>query len=319
MKDLPSYDELPPAAEGGRSGWGIFGEADSIGLMNLQTVDVVRQAAELVKDGKVFPLDVALNFFDPPLFERAVLRIETKVMREGRSLDEVYQDFNPQSASQWDSLAHVGYGIDQFYNGATLDDVLSGGRNTIDHWGRKGIVGRGVLLDLQGTADEQGRPYSPGSSHAFSVEDLEEARKAAGVTFRPGDVIVLRTGFPAWYKSLPQSEKDKLAQRANMTACGIEHTEDMVRYLWDSHASAVASDCPSLEVWPMDYSDEGAPFGTLHRHLIGQLGLAIGELWWLDDLAESCKEDGRYEFMIASAPFNSPGGVGSTANALAIK
>ena len=34
---LPRYDELPAAAQGGRSGWGLFGADDSVGLLNLQT------------------------------------------------------------------------------------------------------------------------------------------------------------------------------------------------------------------------------------------------------------------------------------------
>jgi hypothetical protein len=53
--------------------------------------------------------------------------------------------------------------------------------------------------------------------------------------------------------------------------------------------------------------------------LIGQFGLAIGEFWWLDDLARSCRLDGRYEMFLTAAPLNVPGGVGSPANALAVK
>jgi hypothetical protein len=53
--------------------------------------------------------------------------------------------------------------------------------------------------------------------------------------------------------------------------------------------------------------------------LIGQLGLALGELWWLHDLARSSRADGRYTCFLTSAPLNLPGGVGSPANALAVK
>ena len=49
------------------------------------------------------------------------------------------------------------------------------------------------------------------------------------------------------------------------------------------------------------------------------LGMPIGELWWLDGLAEDCAADGVYEFFFTSAPLNVPGGVGSPPNALAIK
>ena len=47
--------------------------------------------------------------------------------------------------------------------------------------------------------------------------------------------------------------------------------------------------------------------------------MPIGELWWLDDLADDCAADGVYEFFFTSAPLNVPGGVGSPPNALAIK
>ena len=61
------------------------------------------------------------------------------------------------------------------------------------------------------------------------------------------------------------------------------------------------------------------PFGFLHRMLIGQFGLAIGELWWLDDLARGCRADGRFEVFLTAAPTHVTGGIGSSANALAIK
>ncbi len=57
----------------------------------------------------------------------------------------------------------------------------------------------------------------------------------------------------------------------------------------------------------------------LHRVLIGQFGMALGELWHLDDLAADCDQDGVHEFFLASAPLNVPGGIGSPPNALALK
>jgi hypothetical protein len=49
------------------------------------------------------------------------------------------------------------------------------------------------------------------------------------------------------------------------------------------------------------------------------LGLALGEMWWLSDLASDCAADGIYEMFLVSAPLNAPGGIGSPANAVAIK
>jgi kynurenine formamidase len=104
-----------------------------------------------------------------------------------------------------------------------------------------------------------------------------------------------------------------------LRAPGIEHTEDMARYLWDSQIMAIAADTYAVEVWPPAREDVPAPFGFLHRVLIGQFGMALGELWHLDDLAADCDRDGVCEFFLASAPPNVRGGIGSPPNALALK
>ena len=51
MTELPSYAELPPAPRGGRSAWGLFGEGDNLGLVNLMTPERVAAAARLVRRG----------------------------------------------------------------------------------------------------------------------------------------------------------------------------------------------------------------------------------------------------------------------------
>lgn len=315
--DLPTYDELPPAPDGGRSAWGLFGADDSLGLMNLITPEKTRAAAGLVRHGLTFSLNAPLDFIDPPMWKRAEIAVDPIV--SPWSMNEVINNFNPQASSQWDSLAHVAYAEDTFYNGVSAAEVLATGRNTISHWARRGIVTRGVLLDVQRLRRAQGREYSPGSDHTFSVDDLEAAREMAGVTFEPGDVLVLHTGFMAWYAGLSAPERLHISDRANMQSCGIEHTEEMARYLWNSRISAIASDCPAVEVIPSDQSPEGRPFGMLHSMIIGQFGMGIGELWLLDELAAHCAEDGAYEFLLTSAPLNNRRGVGSPANALAVK
>jgi hypothetical protein len=78
----------------------------------------------------------------------------------------------------------------------------------------------------------------------------------------------------------------------------------------------VASDTFAVEAFP---PDRERPTGFIHRILIGQFGMALGELWWTEDLAADCAADGVYEMFFTSAPLNSPGGIGSTPNALAIK
>jgi kynurenine formamidase len=315
---IPPYDELPRDDAGAPVGWGVFGAGDTLGRMNLQSAEAVTVAAQSVTRGAVFPLNAPHDLFDPPLFGRGKVRHTRLPSTGGTGFDDVYDNYYPQASSQWDALSHVAYRPDVFYQGVSADDIAREGRNGIDAWARRGIAGRGVLLDVSRALAAAGRPLDPGASTAITVDDLELARAQAGVEFRPGDVVLIHTGFVDWYRRQDVAARQAMS-RGRLTAAGIEHTEAMARYVWDSGAAAFASDAPALEVWPPDFRPEAAPFGFLHNVLIGQFGLAVGELWALDDLAADCAEDGRYEFLVCSAPLNVPGGIGSPANALAIK
>jgi kynurenine formamidase len=284
MTELPNYADLPPAPHGGRSAWGLFGPDDNLGLVNLMTPERIAAAARLVRRGQLFCLDLPLGSISPALAAfRGTPRHHVLHPPGTVGFDDVYDNFYPQASSQWDSLAHVGYAPDQMYNGATEQEILAGTRNTIEHW----------------------------------VEDLELARRQAGVEFAPGDIILLHTGFAAWYLRQPRETKARL--HGNVAAPGVAHTEAMCEYLWNSHAAAIASDTFAVESFPPDRDAQTHPFGFLHNMLIGQLGMALGELWWLADLAEACAADGVYEMFLVSAPMNAPGGIGSPANAVAIK
>lgn len=45
-KDLPSFDELPDFHEHSGCAWGVWGQDDQLGTVNLLTDDVVKQAAQ---------------------------------------------------------------------------------------------------------------------------------------------------------------------------------------------------------------------------------------------------------------------------------
>jgi len=159
------------------------------------------------------------------------------------------------------------------------------------------------------------RPYDPGTRTAFTVDDLESARRHAGLEYQVGDILLIHTGFAAWYIGLPTGERVKV--RRNFAAPGIANGEEMCRYLWDAHVVAVVSDTYAVEAFPPERRDD--PLRYLHRVLIGQFGMALGELWWTEDLAADCARDGVYEAFLVSAPLHGPGAIGSPANALAIK
>lgn len=313
---LPTFDQLP-AIDGAppHSAWWLFGRDDQVGLFNLQTPERIAAAARLVTAGKMFALNWALELPNPPLFGRGAIR--QSIIAGAIHHDDVLDNFYPQASSQWDTLVHVGNSQHGFYNGIKASEVTGkpGSRGGIDHWARRGIAGRAVLLDVGRFLESRGDPIDFTTDRRFTVEELEDCRKAQGVEFEPGDVLLLRTGWTEWYSSLDQPQRVALANMATFRAPGIASGETMARYLWDLHIVAAASDLPSLEAWP-PRRDTG---GFLHEWLIGLFGMAIGELWDLSKLAADCASDGRYLCFLTSAPINKLGGIGSPPNALAFK
>lgn len=318
---LPSYDRLPVGPDGLRCGWHLFGAEDSVGLVNLQTPDTVAAAARLVRRGVVFALSAPTTEMDPPIsLNRTPPRQRVFVNPASGGLDDVIDNYFPQASSQWDSLAHVaadGRG-EAYYNGATRDQILRAQRNTIDHWARRGIAGRGVLVDIPRLRSGRDEPWEPGASEAIEVAEIVAALDANGSRLDAGDLLFIRTGFLQWCRARSRPEREAI--RRDLHAPGLAPTEETAAFLWDAHVSAVVSDTFAVEVWPRSAArSAGAPVPSLHRVLIGQFGMALGELWWLDDLARDCAVDGVHEFFVVSAPLNHPGGIGSPANALAIK
>jgi kynurenine formamidase len=312
---LPSYDELPVRAGAPQgAAWGLFGDADEVGTINLLTPQRVREAAGAVKSGKVFALNLPINIPDPPLFTRGAYKHTIKNFpNTDFVLDDYLDNFYPQASSQWDALCHVKHPTLGAYNGIP-DHEMTGHGGTklgIDNLARRGIVGRGVLADVARYYDRHGKAIDYTKNQVVPLEDLEATLKEEKVRLKAGDVLLIRIGWTKFYLSASNELKVELAR--DTVVPGIEGSVRTARWLWDNHLAAVGSDSPALEALP----PQGTDF--LHFHMLAFFGMPIGEMWNLEALAEDCATDKRYEFMFTSAPLNIPGGVGSPPNALAIK
>jgi kynurenine formamidase len=315
---IPRYRDLPRVAgpSSPRCAWGVFGDSDEVGAVNLLTPDVVRQASGLVRWGSVFPLNWSLAMPDPPLLGRGAHRHVLKDLAPG--LDDYYDNFYPQASSQWDALRHVGHDEYGYYNRLPLEDAaeLGAPRLGIEHWAARGIAGRFVLLDVDRYRAGLGTPIRHDGPDAVTADELERLMAAQGLTFRRGDILLLRFGWIHWYEGLDRAGREWLAAQEMFSAPGLSPEERTAEWLWDNHVAAVASDAPALEKMPFDRSTVE---GFIHYRLIAFLGLAVGELFALDALADDCAATGVREGLFVSAPLNMPGGAGSTANAVAIK
>lgn len=323
--DVPGYDELPTVG-GVRCSWGLWGPDDRFGALNLLTPERVLAAVGSVRRGAVFPLDWDWSLPSPPLFERRPLDHHVVAIANSRSYDDWLDDWNPSGSTQWDGFRHVrreGYGA---YNG------LADERHGVGYWADRGIVGRGVLADVAAWRTAQGRPLDPEAPDRITVDDLEATLEHQGVALEPGDLLVVRTGWIAWYLEQGQAKRAAISTMTGLSTPGLDPTERMAAYLWDSHVAAVAADNPALEPWPIGAHADPAELADilanpgerehevqLHIHLLPMLGIPIGELFFLEQLARDSHESGQWTFLLTSSPMHLRDGVATPPNALAIR
>lgn len=313
----PSFDELPvrDGAPPGSS-WGVFGDDDQIGTLNFIGPEQVREAARLVRDGRMFALNWDIGLPDPAFFKREAVRHTIFEKYPGFAIDDYLDSFWPQASSQWDGLRHIADDENGFYNGATIADVTAPGPGAlgIEHWAERGIAGRGVLVDLVHWAREAGASLDPFDFFAVGPDLISEILERRDLELRQGDILIFRTGWVEAYERLSRSERDELAVHPRPGSPGL-YGADVPAFLWDNRVAAVAADNPGLEA---GYPKKGSDL-SLHRALIARLGMPLGELWDLRRLAEDCERDGRSAFFLTSAPLRIGGGVGSPPNVLALK
>jgi kynurenine formamidase len=321
LDKLPPYRQLPVkmgAPE--RSAWGLFGDDDQLGCLNLITPEKTREAAKLVRNGAVFPLNLRLDEPSPPMYGRQPVKHSLIDLGGGVARDDYLDSFWPQASSQWDGFRHIRHPRDGFYNGVKDDEVVTGDRGKLgmENFARKGIATRGVLADLERYLKAQGAPLDMNSSRMVGAAEVQACLRAQEVAVKPGDIILFNFGWLRWYLSeATDEERERLggdAMAGSVRYPGLGPADELVEYLWDLHVAAAAADNPGLDAWPPT-----PEHGWMHFHLLPLLGIPIGELWYMQELADDCAADGVYEFMLTSAPLHMPGGVGSPPNALAIK
>jgi kynurenine formamidase len=312
FRDLPTLPETPE-----RHAWQVWGPDDQLGTVNFIGPAQVTAATATVTHGTVVCLSAPLNEPGPGLSTRRTAYQHT-IVPGSHGRDDRLDGFWLQFSSQWDGLRHVRYRHFGFYGGRQDTDVDEGGALGIERWARHGIIGRGVLLDAARYFEHRGTPLPPDARRPITPDDLDAIAAAQGVTVRPGDIVMVRTGWLGWYLELPADRRRQLhgtvATPPNPFSCpGLDPGQGTAQWLWDHRVAAVAADNMALETLPVDREA-----GFLHYRLIPMLGMAIGEYWALDDLARQCAAIGRWEFLFTSGILNLPGGVGSPTSAYAV-
>ena len=295
------------------SNWGRWGPGDEIGTLNLVTEAVVRRAVKAARRGKVFSLGLRFDSAGPqigtggrvnPIHLMSAIDAGVGPDPEGFRYNDDFVTMPLQCATQWDSLAHVHYG-GKLYNGHPLSSITAAGasRNSIEKIGA-GVISRGVLFDLARLKGVD--RLAPGQ--VVTPDDLSAAERACGTAVESGDVLLLRTGHLWVFKQ----GGDRLGYMKQEPGLGLASVE----WLRAKDGAAVAADTMAIEVIPFEDPKLPLPF---HMVAIRDMGLTLGEMFDLDELAEDCARDGICEFLFCAPALKITGGVGSPLNPLAVK
>ncbi|CAH0158839.1 MULTISPECIES: cyclase family protein [Pseudomonas] len=332
IQNLPDYQALlnrsdaPPG-----SSWKLFGDNDQLGTLNFLSATSRRNGAESILTGQAFSLDLRSDAIAPSLAPTRKPITHHIFQRNDFHHDEWLDNFYTQYGSQIDGLRHIGHPEYGFYNGYDPKQFKPGTETlSMHHFTAAPIAGRGVLIDVARYLESQGTPIDQAGGEAISVQTLEAARMAQGVEIETGDIVLLRFGWLDYYRNHATDEA-----RARLVSeqfhPGLLQSHDTVAWLWDNRISMIAADNFALECWPAkpdspfftaaEHAHESCSVhgGIMHRSIIPLLGMPIGELWDMESLASACDADGRYTFLITASPLPIVGGVGSPANAVAIR
>ena len=269
-----------------------------------------------MRRGAVFSLDYPLDAFMPSP-TRPPARHSIVEMGPGWR-DDYLDSFYLQQTSQVDGLRHAAHPVYGFYGGTSADRLVPGDPTIgINRWAERGVVGRGVLVDTARYREAQGRPLDHDAGEPITPELLNATLAAQGSHLEQGDMVLLRTNYPSHFRARPPTAD-------TIRSAGLVQSHPMVSWLWDQHIPLIASDNFAVECIP---PSPESPFpasadgygGLVHPQLIALLGMVLGELWRLDDLATDCAADGIYEFLLVVKPLDVIGGVGSPPNATAVK
>jgi kynurenine formamidase len=334
------------------STWGDFGPDDQLGRVNLITPEKVRQGMAEVREGRSFCLSLPLEYpggnllnprrFPPQLYatgrgDRAnmLLKLSAYDVRHNDVMCDDLALLWLQYSTQWDSFAHAGQMFDAddngvpvpcFYNGyrggSDVPEAIDRGGEPrpdrfaqpgakalgIQNFAKHGMQGRGVLVNLFDDVGAQ-RDW-------VGYDRLMRLMQAQGASVEQGDMLCLYTGFGDTIMSMQGQPDRQRLENSNAVIDGRD--PKLLNWLTDSGVAAVIADNYAVEGLP---AKDGDPAGhaalPLHEHCLFKLGVPLGEIWYLSELAAYLKQHKRTRFLLTAPPLRLTGAVGSPVSPIA--
>lgn len=315
--DIPAMGELLKDTP---SNWGRWGADDEVGSLNYLTPQEVLRGVQHIRKGEVVTLQRLIG--DPkgdPVWpgrepaKRTMVFDESSWDGEGAPqfpgglhyADDKLEAFL-QGSTQYDALGHVWYD-GKIWNGYDARTTVGGmEKASVAPLGDRGIVGRGILLDM---ARHRGKSTME-KGETFTHEDLMACAKAQGCTIEKHDILIIRTNFIAQFFE----DKDKFY--TDFCEPGLCFSKELVQWFHDMEIPNLVTDTIANEVTIDPTTGVALP---LHCALMRNLGVTLTEICDLEKLAQSCADDGQYTFLYVAAPLKIHRATGSPVNPVVIK
>lgn len=283
-------------------GWGwIWGPEDEIGNLNALSPETTRAALAGVRTGKTYDLGITYSRASFKWPGHSPCEVMTYRSPEGvkRQADNAFTDpktntsgqawhscalfINDNVGTQIDGLGHVTVGGDNHWYNGFLEADWGGnfGVRKCDATTIPPIIARGVMLDIAALREVDALP----AHYEITPKDVDQALARQKTQLRPGDVVLFRTGsLRFWGKDGSDVENLREHDSAGITLA-------TAKYLVEEFGSLlIGSDTSGLEVNPAPADSD--TFIPVHKYLIIEQGVHIGEFHFLEDLAK----DNVHEF-----------------------
>ncbi len=286
----------------------FFGSDDERGALNLVDADATRRGLACASSGQVVSLSLSTAPGAAPI---AGMRVPMQhfMARDGGDYAAGLPErpgfgFADDSillachgTTHLDALSHV-WRDGVMYNGFQASEVTSQGARRCGIEKAGPFVTRGLLVDAVPDGQLGLDPGTP-----IGVDVLRAALDE--VEFRPGDALLVRTGWIARWRADPSIGAE--------TWPGLD--VDCVDWILESGFALVGADTIGVEVCPSTDPTCGSP---LHIALIRDNGVYFMELLDLDALATALATRGRQEFLLVAAPMPLHQAVGSPVAPVAV-
>jgi hypothetical protein len=354
MSDRPANPRWKHRPE--NSNWGDFGPEDEIGRLNLITPAHRLAALKEATEGLVFCLSLPLDLpggnalvpdrFPPKRgiemrphgapFVNFPMALEDPHYTDCSCDDRI--TMHTQYSTQWDALGHVGRafdadgdGTDEFvyYNGfragtdvvgpqdpaasdpddGRLGKGVGARRLGIEKMAETCVQGCGVLVDLLAHFG-RGRKL-------VDYETLMRVMEADGVEVGTADMLCLHTGWAQAVMDMDGKPDPEVLHNTHSALDGRDPR--LLRWIDDSGISVLIADNFAVEGFPYpDRAETGRyPGLPIHQACLFELGIHLGELWYLSELAEWLRPRRRSRFLLTAPPLRLPGSFGSPATPVA--